>query len=67
MRIGELLQTPVCKISVLEESIDPDRMKARKTGTGRVVYFGNDAAEALYHWLMKTRSQEGASLSWAPR
>jgi integrase len=27
--------------------------ESEKTGTGRVVYFGNDAAQALYQWLMK--------------
>ena len=27
--------------------------ESEKTGTGRVVFFSNDAAEALYKWLMK--------------
>jgi len=51
MRIGELLKTTMQDISLEEQLIRI--YESEKTGTGRVVYFGNDAAEALYQWLMK--------------
>jgi len=51
LRIGELLQTTMQDISLEEQLIRI--YESEKTGTGRVVYFSNDAAEALYQWLMK--------------
>jgi site-specific recombinase XerD len=51
MRIGELLKTTMQDISLEGQLIRI--YESEKTGTGRVVYFGNDAAEALYQWLMK--------------
>jgi integrase/recombinase XerD len=51
MRIGELLKTTMQDISLEEQLIRI--YESEKTGTGRVVYFSNDAAEALYQWLMK--------------
>jgi integrase/recombinase XerD len=51
MRIGELLKTTMQDISLEEQLIRI--YESEKTGTGRVVYFGNDAAKALYQWLMK--------------
>ena len=51
MRIGELLKTKMQDISLEEQIIRI--YESEKTGTGRVVYFSNDAAEALYQWLMK--------------
>ncbi|MBT8374110.1 MAG: tyrosine-type recombinase/integrase [Deltaproteobacteria bacterium] len=51
MRIGELLRTRMEDISLEGQLIRI--IESEKTGTGRVVYFSNDAAEALYHWLMK--------------
>jgi integrase/recombinase XerD len=51
MRIGELLKTEMEDISLEGQLIRI--YESEKTGTGRVVFFSNDAAEALYHWLMK--------------
>lgn len=51
MRIGELLKTKMQDISLEEQLIRI--YESEKTGTGRVVYFSNDAAQALYHWLME--------------
>jgi len=51
MRIGELLKTEMDDISLEEQLIRI--YESEKTATGRVVFFSNDAAEALYHWLMK--------------
>ncbi|MFC1878201.1 tyrosine-type recombinase/integrase [Thermodesulfobacteriota bacterium] len=51
MRIGELLRTRMENISLEGQLIRI--YESEKTGTGRVVYFSNDAAEALYHWLLK--------------
>jgi len=51
MRIGELLKTTMQDISLEEQLIRI--YESEKTGTGRVVYFSNDAAEDLYQWLMK--------------
>lgn len=50
MRIGELLKTRMSDISLEDQMIRI--YESEKTGAGRVVYFGNDAAEALYNWLM---------------
>jgi integrase/recombinase XerD len=51
MRIGELLRTEMSDVNLEAQMIRIN--ESEKTGSGRVVYFGNDAAEALYHWLMK--------------
>lgn len=51
MRIGELLKTEMSDVSLEEQMIRIN--ESDKTGSGRVVYFGNDAAEALYHWLLE--------------
>jgi integrase/recombinase XerD len=51
MRIGELLKTTMPDISLEKQLIRI--YESEKTGTGRVVYFSNDAAEALYQWLLK--------------
>jgi len=50
MRIGELLKTRMSDISLEEQTIRI--YESDKTGSGRVVYFSNDAAEALYDWLL---------------
>lgn len=49
MRIGELLQTKVHDVD-----LNNDRIliyQAEKTGVGRVVYYSDDAKEALLSWL----------------
>ena len=51
MRIGELLKTTMQDISLQGQLIRI--YESEKTGTGRVVFFSNDAAQALYQWLMK--------------
>ena len=51
MRIGELLRTRMEDISLEGQLIRI--IESEKTGTGRVVFFSNDAAEALYHWLLE--------------
>lgn len=50
MRIGELLKTRMTDVSLEEQTIRI--YESEKTGSGRVVYFSNDAAEALYEWLL---------------
>jgi site-specific recombinase XerD len=50
MRIGELLATRMSDINLQMQTITIT--ESEKTGSGRVVYFSNDAAEALYEWLM---------------
>jgi site-specific recombinase XerD len=50
MRIGELLATRMSDINLQMQAITIT--ESIKTGSGRVVYFSNDAAEALYDWLM---------------
>jgi integrase/recombinase XerD len=50
MRIGELLNTRMRDICLEEQTIRIEQ--SEKTGDGRVVYFSNDAAEALYEWLL---------------
>ena len=40
----------MCDISLEEQTIRI--YESDKTGSGRVVYFSNDAAEALYDWLL---------------
>jgi integrase/recombinase XerD len=51
MRIGELLNTRVQDIVMFEKKILI--YEARKTGVGRVVYFSDDALQALEQWLKK--------------
>ncbi len=55
MRIGELLNTQVRDIHLIEKKIDI--WEAQKTRTGRVVYFSEDAARALKAWLQKRDSK----------
>jgi len=50
MRIGELLATRMGDINLQMQAITIT--ESEKTGSGRVAYFSNDAAEALYDWLM---------------
>jgi len=64
MRIGELLRTRMEDISLEGQFIRI--VESEKTGTGRVVYFSNDAAEALYHWLLK-RNHSKEHLFYGPR
>jgi site-specific recombinase XerD len=49
MRIGELLNTTVEDVDLNDQKIVI--YKADKTGVGRVVYFSDDALEALMAWL----------------
>jgi integrase len=49
MRIGELLNTKVNDVDLREQKILIYR--AYKTGVGRVVYYSDDANEALLSWL----------------
>jgi len=57
MRIGELLATRMRDINLQMQAITIT--ESEKTGSGRVVYFSDDAAEALYDWLMiRDRSRE---------
>jgi len=49
MRVGELLNTRVQDIVMSENKILI--YEARKTGIGRVVYFSEDARQALEQWL----------------
>ena len=49
MRIGELLDTKVDEVSMQDKKIV--LYQAQKTGTGRVVYFSDDAQSALKAWL----------------
>ena len=51
MRIGELLDTKMDDIDLQEQMIRI--YESDKTGVGRVVYFSNDAAEALYLYLQE--------------
>ena len=50
MRIGELLATRMRDINLQMQAITIT--ESVKTGSGRVAYFSNDAAESLYDWLM---------------
>jgi integrase len=49
MRIGELLSTTVEEVDLNNQKIVI--YKADKTGVGRVVYFSDDALDALMAWL----------------
>ena len=49
MRIGELLDTQLSDVDLIEQKIEI--MEARKTRVGRVVYLSEDACAALRQWL----------------
>jgi integrase/recombinase XerD len=49
MRIGELLGANVCDLNLKEQKIMIDQ--AEKTGSGRIVYYSDDAQVALKKWL----------------
>ena len=49
MRIGELLGTRVDEVHMQDKKIIV--YQAQKTGTGRVVYFSDDAKRALERWI----------------
>jgi integrase/recombinase XerD len=55
MRIGELLNTTVDDIDLSNQKILI--YQAEKTWVGRVVYFSEDAREALYDWLRERNAQ----------
>lgn len=50
MRIGELLQTEVREVNLKERQVMI--FEAQKTSVGRVVYFSDDAKEALEAWMI---------------
>jgi integrase/recombinase XerD len=56
MRIGELLQTTLKDINMKERKVMI--MEAQKTSVGRVVYFSDDAKEALNAWLQQRDSDK---------
>jgi len=70
MRIGELLSTRVMDVVMAERKILI--FEADKNQTGRVVYFSDDAKEALEGWLKKRKQgveflfygQKGRALSY---
>ena len=62
MRIGELLNLRVHDIQLAEKKIDI--WEAQKTRVGRVVYFSEDAADALATWL-KQRDPERKHIFYA--
>jgi len=62
MRIGELLQTRVRDVVLMDRKILI--FEAEKTGAGRVVYLCEDAMEALSAWL-KVRDPSKAYLFYA--
>jgi integrase len=49
MRIGELLGAKVCDVNLKEQKIMI--YQAEKTGSGRIVYYSDDAQVALKKWL----------------
>jgi site-specific recombinase XerD len=49
MRIGELLSTRVCDLNLKEQKIMI--YQGEKTGSGRIVYYSDDAQVALKKWL----------------
>ena len=51
LRIGELLNVTMKDIDLQEQMIVI--YESEKTGSGRVVYFGNDAAKALFSYLQQ--------------
>lgn len=56
MRIGELLNTKVCDVNLVERKIEI--WEAQKNRVGRVVYFSDDARDALKVWYQKRDSQK---------
>jgi site-specific recombinase XerD len=56
MRIGEFLALRVEDIDLSEQKVFIH--EARKTGTGRVVYFSSDAKDALVAWLEQKDPRE---------
>ncbi len=56
MRIGELLNTKVCDVNLVERKIEI--WEAQKSRVGRVVYFSDDARDALTAWYQKRDSQK---------
>jgi len=56
MRIGELLALRMEDINLKEQKVFI--YEARKTGSGRVVYFSADAKEALVDWLQEKDPRE---------
>lgn len=62
MRIGELLNTQVRDINLKEQKIEI--WEAQKNRVGRVVYFTDDAGEALKAWYKK-RAPEKAFVFYA--
>jgi integrase/recombinase XerD len=56
MRIGELLKTTMDDIDLREQIIRI--YESEKTSIGRVVYFSNDAAEALFLYLQERDTTE---------
>jgi integrase/recombinase XerD len=56
MRIGELLNTQVHDIHLTKNKIDI--WESQKTRIGRVVYFSEDAADALKAWLKQRDPQK---------
>jgi len=57
MRIGELLDTKVDEVSIQDKKVMV--YQAQKTGTGRVVYFSDDAHSVLKVWIKeRDRSKE---------
>ena len=55
MRIGELLETKVRDVNVKERTIII--WEGVKNRRGRVVYFGDDARDALNKWLKLTEAR----------
>jgi len=56
MRIGEFLALRIQDIDLSEQKVFIH--EARKTGTGRVVYFSSDAKDALVEWLKEKDPRE---------
>jgi integrase/recombinase XerD len=57
MRIGELLDLKIPEISLKEKKVII--YEAQKTRVGRIVYFSNDAKDALAAWLAARDPQKG--------
>lgn len=57
MRIGELLNTQIKDINIKDRKIDI--WEAQKNRIGRVVYFSDDAVDALKAWYQKRDSKKG--------
>jgi integrase/recombinase XerD len=56
MRIGEVLNITMKDINFQEQMITI--YESEKTGLGRVVYFSNDAAKAIFAWLQQRKPGE---------